>query len=67
MWAFRAIRTGPLKYRYIAVAVDSLTKFVEMRPLVGSKKEGVDAEEVANFVQSEVFHRYGGIFEVVTD
>jgi hypothetical protein len=58
---------GPLKYRYIAVAVDSLTKFVEMKPLVGSPKKGVDPEEVANFVQNEVFHRYTGVFEVVTD
>jgi hypothetical protein len=59
--------SGPLKYRYIAVAVDSLTKFVEMKPLVGSPKMGVDPEEVANFVQNEVFHRYAGVFEVVTD
>jgi hypothetical protein len=35
---------GPLKYRYIAVAVDLLTKFVEMKPLVGSPKKGVDPE-----------------------
>jgi transposase InsO family protein len=49
------------------VAVDSLTKFVEIKPVVGSKKKGVDAEEVANFAQSEIFHRYGGVFEVVTD
>jgi hypothetical protein len=59
--------SGPSKYRYIAVAVDSLTKFVEMKPLVGSPKKGVDSEEVANFVQNEVFHRYAGVFEVVTD
>jgi hypothetical protein len=58
---------GPLKYRYIAVAVDSLTKFVEIKPSVGSSKKGVDPEEVANFVQNEVFHRYAGVFEVVTD
>jgi hypothetical protein len=58
---------GPLKYRYIAVAVDSLAKFVEMKPLVGFPKKGVDPKEVANFVQNEVFHRYVGVFEVVTD
>jgi hypothetical protein len=59
--------SGPLKYRYIAVAVDLLTKFVIMKPLVGSPKKGVNPEEVANFVQNEVFHRYAGVFEVVTD
>jgi hypothetical protein len=59
--------SGPLKYRYVAVAVDLLTKFVEMKPLVGSPKKGVDPEEVANFVQKEVFHRYADVFEVVTD
>jgi hypothetical protein len=59
--------SDPLKYRYIAVAVDLLTKFVEMKPLVGSPKKGVDPKEVANFVQKEVFHRYAGVFEVVTD
>jgi hypothetical protein len=29
--------SGPQKFRYIAVAVDSVTKFVEVRPLRGSK------------------------------
>jgi hypothetical protein len=59
--------SGPFKYRYIAVAVDSLTKFVETKPLVVSKDKGVDPQEVEDFVQSEVFHRYAGVFEVVTD
>jgi hypothetical protein len=34
---------------------------------MGSSKKGVDPEGVANFVQNEVFHRYAGVFEVVTD
>jgi hypothetical protein len=33
---------GPQKFRYIAVAVNSVTKFVEVRPLRGSKLYGVD-------------------------
>jgi hypothetical protein len=59
--------TGPQKYRYIAVAVDSVTKFVEMRPLKGSKLKGVDSEAVADFLRTEILHRYPGVYEVVTD
>jgi hypothetical protein len=40
------------------VAVDSVTKFVEVRPLKGSKLKGVDLEEVADFLQTEILHRY---------
>jgi hypothetical protein len=49
------------------VAVDFVTKFVEARPLQCSKLKGVDSEEVANFLQTEVLHRYPGVYEVVTD
>jgi hypothetical protein len=49
------------------VAVASITKFVEARPLKGSKLKGVDSEEVADFLQTEILHRYPGVFEVVTD
>jgi hypothetical protein len=49
------------------VAVDSVTKFVEARPLRGSKLKGVDSEEVADFLQTEVLHQYLGVYEVVTD
>jgi hypothetical protein len=49
------------------VAVDSVTKFVEARPLRGSTFKGVDSEEVADFLQTEVLHRYSGVYEVVTD
>jgi hypothetical protein len=59
--------SGPQKYRYIAVAVDSVTKFVEVRPLRGTKAKGVDSEEVSDFLQTEVLHRYPGVYEVVTD
>jgi hypothetical protein len=59
--------SGPQKYRCIAVAVDSVTKFVEVRPLRGTKAKGVDSEEVADFLQTEVLHRYPGVYEVVTD
>jgi hypothetical protein len=58
---------GPQKYRYIAVGVDSVTKFVEVRPLRGSKLKGVNSEEVADFLQTEILHRYPGVYEVVTD
>jgi hypothetical protein len=44
--------SGPQKFRYIAVAVDSVTKFVEARPLRRSKLKGVDSEEVAHFLQT---------------
>jgi hypothetical protein len=44
--------------------VDSVTKFVEVRPLRGTKAKGV---EVADFLQTEVLHRYPGVYEVVTD
>jgi hypothetical protein len=47
--------------------VDSVTKFVEVRPLRGSKLKGVDSEEVADFLQTEILHRYPGVYEVVTD
>jgi hypothetical protein len=59
--------SGPQKFRYIAVAVDSVTKFVEVRPLRGSKLKGVDSEEVADFLQTEILHRYPSVYEVVTD
>jgi hypothetical protein len=59
--------SGPQKFRYIAVAVDLVTKFVEVRPLRGSKFKGVDSEEVADFLQTEILHRYLGVYEVVTD
>jgi hypothetical protein len=59
--------SGPQKYRYIAVAVDSVTKVVEVRPLRGTKAKGVDSEEVADFLQTEVVHKYPGVYEVVTD
>jgi hypothetical protein len=39
--------SGPQQFRYIAVAVDLVTKFVEVRPLRTSKLKGVDSEEVA--------------------
>jgi hypothetical protein len=57
--------SGPQKYRYIAVAVDSVTKFVEVRPLRGTKSKGVDSEEVADFLQTKILHRYPGVYEVV--
>jgi hypothetical protein len=59
--------SGSQKYRYIAVAVDSVTIFVEVRPLRGTKAKGVDSEEVADFLQTEVLHGYPGVYEVVTD
>jgi hypothetical protein len=55
--------SGPQKYRYIAVAVDSVTKFVEVRPLRGTKAKGMDSEEVADFLQTEVLHRYPGFIK----
>jgi hypothetical protein len=60
-------KSGSQKFRYIAVAVDSVTKFVEVRPLRGSKVKGVDSEEVADFLQTEILHRYPGVYEVVTN
>jgi hypothetical protein len=42
--------SGPFQYRYLAMAVDSLTKFVEIKPLVGSINKGIDPQEVADFV-----------------
>jgi hypothetical protein len=59
--------SGPQKYRYIAVAVDSVTKFMEVRPLRGMKAKGVDSKEVPNFLQTEALHRYPGVYEVVTN
>jgi hypothetical protein len=59
--------SGPQKFRYVAVAVDSVTKFVKVRPLRGSKLKGVDSEEVADFLQTETLHRYPGVYEVVID
>jgi hypothetical protein len=61
------IFAGLLKYRYIAVAVDSVTKFVEVRPLRGSKLKGVDSEEVADFLKEKSCNRYPGVYGVVTD
>jgi hypothetical protein len=59
--------SGPLQYQYIVVAIDPITKFVELRSLKGSKLKGVDFEEVADFLQTGILHRYPGVFEVVTD
>jgi hypothetical protein len=59
--------SGPQKFHYIAVAVDSVTKFVEVRPLRGSKLKGVDSEEVADFLQTKILHRHPGVYEVVSD
>jgi hypothetical protein len=54
--------SGPQKFRYIAVAVDSVTKFVEVRPLRGSELKGADSEEVADILQTEILHRYPGVY-----
>jgi hypothetical protein len=54
-------RTAPGSYRFILVAVDKFTKWIEVRPVVK-----VTSEEVAKFMQ-DVTHRFGVPNRIITD
>src|SRR3569833_313807 len=54
--------SGSEQFRYVGVAIDSVTRWIEMWPL----KTDQAPVMTQNFLR-EVLHRHAGVFEVVTD
>ena len=54
--------SGVEQYRYDGVAVDLVTKWIEIWPM-----KTTEASEMAQNFLREVLHRHGGVIEVVTD
>jgi hypothetical protein len=54
-------QTAPGGYRFILVAVDKFTKWIEVRPVVK-----VTSEEVAKFMQ-DITHRFDVPNRIITD
>jgi transposase InsO family protein len=64
MWGLDSVgpfRTAPGGYRYILVAVDKFTKWIEVRPIAE-----VTSEEAAKFMQ-DVTYRFGVPYRIITD
>jgi hypothetical protein len=53
-------RTAPGGYRFIVVAVDKFTKWIEVRPVAK-----VTSEEAAKFMQ-DITHRFGVPNRIIT-
>jgi hypothetical protein len=64
MWGLDSVelfRTAPAGYRFILVAVDKFTKWIEIRPV-----EKVTSEEEAKFM-GDITHRFGVPNRIITD
>jgi hypothetical protein len=64
MWGLDSVgpfRTAPGGYKYILVAVDKFTKWIEVRPIAK-----VTSEEAAKFMQ-EITHRFGVPNRIITN
>jgi transposase-like protein len=64
MWGLDAVgpfRTVPGGYKYILVAVDKFTKWIEIRPFVK-----VTSEEAVKFIR-DIKHHFGVPNKIITD